>query len=162
MEQFKQIKNYEGLYEISNFGRVKSVIKRYGNMDIILKLSKMITGYYFASLSKHGKQKSIKISKLVWDHFGDRKQTDKLVIDHIDGSRTNDRIDNLQLLTNRENISKGYKAKKTSSIYTGVDRNHNKWRAAISINGKRNHLGLFINEYDAHLAYQAALRNITL
>lgn len=160
-EEWKPIKDFEGLYEISNYGRVKSVIKRYGNMDIVLKLSKLVTGYYFATLYKDKKPKSIKISLLVWDHFGDKPRNGRtLQVDHKDNIKTHDWIWNLQLLSQRDNISKGFKCKKTSSKYTGVDKNHNKWRASIGINGRKRHLGLFENEYDAHLAYQKALKEL--
>jgi hypothetical protein len=79
-----------------------------------------------------------------------------MIIDHINNIQTDNRLENLQIITHRENISK---SKIGTSIYTGVcwNKRKNKWTASININYKRLHLGYFKNEYDAHLAYQNKL-----
>jgi hypothetical protein len=63
----------------------------------------------------------------------------------------------LQLITNRENSSKD--KKNGTSQYTGVswNKSRNKWRVYININNKNKYLGLFTDEYEAHLVYQKAL-----
>ena len=83
-----------------------------------------------------------------------------LQIDHVIPDKTNNRIDNLQLLSQRENTSKGYiqNGKKTSQ-FTGISwhKQNKKWIAHIQINKKLKHLGYFTDEYNAHLVYQKAL-----
>jgi len=168
-ETFKPIKDYEGLYEVSNYGRVKSLEKRVKNgvgyrtvRERILKLA-IEDGYYFVKLSENSKAKNCRIHQLVWDTFGDRQRNGRtLQVDHIDSNKLNNRIDNLQLLSNRENSSKGWLQRETTSKYTGVSWNKNskKWGVAIHANGIHKYLGTFINELEASEVYQKALRQL--
>ena len=84
-----------------------------------------------------------------------------LQIDHIDNNKQKDWIINLQLLTHRENTSKGYRNKKTSSRFTGVHwhKKDKKWEANIRINNIPKYLGSFNNEIEASNKYQKAFRN---
>jgi hypothetical protein len=82
--------------------------------------------------------------------------TNKICIDHINNDKLDNRLTNLQLITNRENTSKDRKG--GTSKYVGVRSSAiNKWRAEIYINGKTKNLGTFTDEYEAHLAYQKVL-----
>ncbi len=171
-EIWKPVKNYEDLYELSNYGKIKSLAKEWvcGINDVVHKKKKTIlkfgidgSGYCMVVLCKNGKLETCMISHLVWDHFGDRPRNGHILqVDHIKGKQ-NDRIDNLQLLANRQNTSKGHlqNGKKTS-IYTGVSwyNIYKKWRAQIYINDKNKSLGYFKNEYQAHSVYQKALESI--
>jgi hypothetical protein len=165
MEVWKDVLGYEGLYQVSDLGRVKSlnreIIKFNGNIrhypERILKLSINTTGYLYVGLYKKNKIKLYKVHRLVWESFNGN--TD-LHIDHIvEGNKTDNRLCNLQAIKQRENISKHHLSKNKSSKYTGVswDKNLNKWRAQIYINGKLKYLGVFVNELDASNAYQNAL-----
>lgn len=166
-EVFKPIRGYEGLYEVSNFGNVKSLARKTGNqydkVETILKPCPDERGYLHVSLYKDGKQETHKIAHLVYDYFGKGERDGYSIhVDHVDNNKTNNRIDNLQLLTSRENTSKGWGIKKTTSKFIGVDwhKQNEKWRARIQINGKDLHLGSFANEFNAHLAYQKALEGV--
>ena len=159
METWKTINGYEGKYEISSEGRVKSLA--WGKKKILKP--GMSNLYLFVGLYKNGKLTSTRIHTLVWDHFGDElRNGTKLTIDHVDENKLNNNIRNLQLLPIRENVSKGYKKIETTSKYTGVcwQPKRNKWIATIFIKGKIKNLGRFIDEYDAHLAYQKALKTV--
>ena len=78
-EIWKDIKGYEGLYQISNKGRVKSLKRVIDYVDdrnrpteeIILDLNIDNIGYYQVGLSKHSEIKHIRVHKLVYDAFGD-------------------------------------------------------------------------------------------
>jgi len=166
-EQIKPIKDYEELYSISNYGYVISEAREllmpnggvHRKERTILASGLNGTGYPIIALCKNGKKKTFKVHLLVWDNFGDSLRNGQILqVDHIDEDKTNPRIDNLQLLTNRQNISKYFKIQKTSSKYTGVYRDNatKKWKAKIQINGKIKHLGYFDDEYKAHLAYEKA------
>lgn len=172
-EQFVPINGYEGIYEISNLGNVKSLERKVrcrGGFRTIapsyLNNQRLnSSGYPIVRLYKGRQGKSFYIHQLVWTYFGNGVSNGrKLHIDHIDNNKTNNRIENLQLLTSRENTSKGFKVKGTTSKYTGVSYyNYKKtprWRAGIGISGKSVTIGYFDNEYDAHLAYQKALENV--
>lgn len=157
-EGWKPIKNYEGLYKLSNYGEIKSFHYR---KERVLKYGIDIYKYFHVILCKDRKRKNHKVSLLVWDHFGNRPRNGfYLQIDHIDGNKQNDRIDNLQLLTQRQNTSKGFiqNGKKTSK-FTGVywNKHAKKWKSQIIIDKEYHYLGYFKDEFEAHLAYQKVL-----
>jgi hypothetical protein len=167
-EEFRSIPGYEGLYEVSNFGNVKSLEREYLNKgkypgtvkEKILKPHFTDKGYQKVNLYKDGKSRHIKNHVLVAMAFLGHKPdgTHKIVVDHIDNNPLNNHVSNLQLISQRENSSKD--KKNGSSQYTGVIRNKNtnKWHSHIKINGKQKHLGLFVSEEEAHEAYQKALK----
>jgi hypothetical protein len=157
-EIFKDIPSYEGMYQVSNFGNVKSLK---GLKERLMKQSTGGRDYLNLNLHKEGKPKTFHVHKLVAMAFlGHVSCGMKLVIDHIDNDKTNNNLDNLQIITNRENVSKDIRG--GSSQYVGVyfNKQNKKWLASITINGKRNYLGLFVNELDASNAYQEALKNL--
>ena len=166
MEIWKDIKNYEGIYQVSNFGRIRSIKRKaktwHGSRTVRERILTPIFDYHYYQVGLYGKGrcKNIKIHTLVWDYFGDKKRNGrKLQIDHIDNDKTNNHIDNLQLLSNRENVSKGKLQHPKTSKYTGVHWNKQikRWIARIQINGIPKHLGCYENEYNAHLCYQRSL-----
>tara|TARA_R110000823_G_scaffold84258_1_gene189647 strand:+ start:400 stop:897 length:498 start_codon:yes stop_codon:yes gene_type:complete len=156
-EQWKDIKGYEGLYKVSSYGNVKSL--RYGK-EKILKLGsdgfrKQVNLYLL------GTQKHHKIHQLVAIAFLNHTPNGyKLVVDHIDNNPLNNRLDNLQVITQRENMSKDRDG--GTSKYTGVCWNNHakKWQARIHIDGKGKYLGIFHCELAASSAYQKALKQL--
>ena len=160
-EIWKEVDCFEGLYQVSNMGRVKSLNYKRSGKERILKPRIGSRGYFFVCLSKDKKRFEKTVHTIVWDAFGDEKRDGRILqVDHINNIKTDNRIENLQLLSNRENCSKKMYENK-SSIYKGVcwHKNLNKWQARIWINKKRKHLGCFISEKAASDAYQKALKN---
>jgi hypothetical protein len=168
-EIWKDIPNYEGLYQVSNFGNVKS-LERYvkGKVENRLQkeniLSKRLVGdvgnkYYAVTLCNNKNRKQIKVSVLVAMGFLNHTPNGYvgLTVDHIDNNPLNNNVDNLQVITKRENSSKD---RKGISKYTGVtfNKKSNKWRSQIWINGKNKTLGSFDDELEAHRAYQKELQ----
>jgi hypothetical protein len=166
-EIWKDVIDYEGHYKVSNLGRVKSLpreIKKNGfyiSKEKILKTNANNGGYLYVNLFKDKTGKSFYIHRLVAIFFLNHKPdgTQKIVVDHIDSNKLNNKVENLQLISQRENISK---TKRGSSKYTGVSwsKLDKKWRSSILINKKRIHLGLFNTEEEAHNAYQNKLKQI--
>lgn len=116
-EIFKSIKDYKGLYEISNKGKVKSlarkwisgngVIRKKNNTILKNRLSK--NSYLSVILCKDGIKKNYRITHLVWDTFGRKKRNGRILqVDHKNNNKLNDWITNLQLLTQSENMIKCY------------------------------------------------------
>ena len=160
-EVWKDIPDYEGLYQVSNFGRVKRLKGRvrYGNGFRTVR-EKIIGGnkkYRQCGLSKNNIRTHYFSHVLVAMIFMGYTKTKGMVVDHIDNNPRNNHISNLQIITSRENSSKDRKNK--SSKYTGVCWNNSrkKWKAQIYHTKKIHVLGFFIKEYDAHLAYQKEL-----
>lgn len=154
-EIWKDVKGYEGIYEVSNLGRVKSL--KLGRIKI-MKSNPNSDGYLRLNLTKMGKGNNFKVHQLVAVAFlGHIPCGLDLVINHKDFNRQNNHVDNLEIVSSRENGNQKHLI--SSSKYTGVSwvKSRNKWLAQILINGKQKNLGRFVNEYDAHLAYEKAL-----
>lgn len=159
-EEFRDIEGYEGLYQISNLGRVKSFK---GKKERVLKSAVDSAGYLMVVLCNDSTRKTYRIHKLVAINFLNHKPDGyKLVVDHIDNNKLNNNIDNLQLITPRKNLSKDRGKFNDSSRHIGVcfHKTSSKWLSRICINGKSKHLGLFQNELEASNAYQTALKNL--
>jgi hypothetical protein len=157
IEVWKVIPEFES-YQVSNLGNVKSL--KYGK-ERILKQPINSKGYCQVNVYSNKKSKKKTISQLVAITFLNHKPCGfKIVVDHIDNNKLNNKLYNLQLITNRENLSKD---RKGNSKYTGVhlDKGRKKWRSAIRKNGKLKYLGVFTNEKEASQAYQKELKNLT-
>ena len=158
MEEYRNIKGYED-YQVSNLGNVKSFW--FGNQRI-LKASK--NHYYLAvTLRKEGKRKTFKVHQLVAMAFLNHEPCGmKLVVNHIDFNKTNNNVNNLEVITQRENTNK--KHLNNTSKYVGVSwfKRDNKWRSTIKIDGKNKHLGLFKDKLQASKAYNTALGNVKI
>lgn len=167
-EIWRSIKNYEDLYEISNYGNVKSLARAWtvGNgskishKEIFMKLRNHNSGYYAVTLFKNGKGIDYLVHHLIWDAFGNGlRDGKKLQIDHIDNNKLNNHIDNLQLLTQKENLTKHYLSK-NRGLPIGVYKTGRKFKASIWQKSKRNHLGTFNCPTVAHFAYLLKLKQI--
>lgn len=77
-------------------------------------------------------------------------------VDHIDGNRTNNRRDNLRLVTWKQNCYNTRTNKNNTSGYKGVSYYHDRWRAYITVDGRQKHLGTFPTKEAAALAYNVA------
>lgn len=168
MEVWKSIKDYPN-YEISNLGNVKSLKRIKLNKgkypfiinEKILKKATDAYGYYHVRLSNNSIVKTCKIHQLVSEAFLNHIPCGyKLVVNHINFIKTDNRIENLELITVRENTNR--KHLKSNSKYTGVSwsKSNKKWQSQIFINGKNIHLGFYDNEIKAHLAYINKLNDI--
>jgi hypothetical protein len=157
-EIWKDIPGYEGIYQVSDLGRVKSFKL---NREKILKLGVDRGGYLGLTLCNEGKiRKTKKVHQLVAMTFLNHEPGGyKLVVDHKNNDKQDNRLENLQLVSQRENSSKD---KNGSSKYTGVswDKQRSKWKSSIQINGKLKYLGYFDLEEEAGEYYQDALKSL--
>lgn len=162
-EIWRDVVGYEGCYQVSNFGNVRSLdriySKRKGRM---LKLNPNSNGYLMVHLYLDGKRTNKKVHQLVAESFLDHEPCGyKLVVDHIDNDKLNNNLNNLQVITNRENLSKD----KTggTSRYVGVSwkKQKNKFVAQCWHNNKLKYLRLFNTEQEASKVYNNYLNSIT-
>jgi len=143
-EIWKDVIGYEGHYQVSDYGNVKSLKNK---NEKILKPIKDGFGYSMYFLSKNGIVKNFRGHVLVAQSFLNHKPLGlKFVIDHIDENPANNNLKNLQIISHRENVSKGYKNK--SSKYRGVcwHKERKMWMAT-AIN--RKYIGYFNTELEA-------------
>ena len=121
-EIWKPVNGYEGLYEISNTGKVKAVqrsVKAYNGWDrtfnekiLTLHSSKITNRHpkpmYHVELWKENKREVKMIHRLVAEHFIPNPEG-KPQVNHIDGNRSNNCADNLEWVTNSENTAHAYR-----------------------------------------------------
>jgi hypothetical protein len=100
-EIWKPIEGFEGLYEISNLGNVKS-LRRYHASERILKAYLHTNGYLAVNLYKNGKRLTKKIHRLVAETFIENHHH-LCEVNHIDGCKTNNKIENLEWCTSQQN-----------------------------------------------------------
>lgn len=122
-EIWKDVAYYEDLYQISNYGRLKSksrIINGKNQYDVIFsyKVNERIIrpridkkGYIHYALNKEGKTKEFKAHRLVALMFVPNPYN-KPQVNHINGIKTDNRVDNLEWCTNSENQLHSYKINK--------------------------------------------------
>ena len=118
-EKWLPIKGYEGIYEISDLGRVRSLPRYFtqghyaGGKAIHFTEGRMMkpnaypNGYMYVTLTKKGKQKKRNIHRLVAEHFIP-KEEGKDIVNHIDCDIKNNKADNLEWCTQKHNIQYAY------------------------------------------------------
>lgn len=102
MEFWRDITGYKGIYKISTLGNVKSLANSFTKKERILKQKTDRNGYKSISLCKDGKAKHFLIHRLVASEFLNKKN-ESLQVNHIDGIKTNNNLNNLEWVTRSEN-----------------------------------------------------------
>jgi len=105
MEILKDIIGYEGLYQASSLGKIKSLIGRYENVEY-LKEGTTKCNYKTVTLCKNNKHTSKNVHRLIAEAFYGKS---KLDVNHKDGDKTNNKIENLEFVTKSENIKHALK-----------------------------------------------------
>ena len=111
-EEWRDIVGYEGLYQVSNLGRIKSlkrvVIRKNGKPHAVPERIRVCTldnkGYRLVKLHKYGVKTTCKVHRLVAASFIANPHN-KEQVDHIDGNKSNNSVTNLRWCTNKENCN---------------------------------------------------------
>lgn len=107
-EIWKDIKEYEGIYQVSNLGKVKRV-----KTTRVLKGCKDKGGYLRVNLSKNSVTSTNTLHRLVAEAFIPNPDN-KPEVDHINENKTNNRVDNLEWTTRKDNLNYGTRNKRIS------------------------------------------------
>ena len=180
-EIWKDIEGYEGLYQISNMGRVKSVERMkwcgkgyYKTPERILKARKTKNGYLLVNLWKDGKIKSYYIHRLVAQAFLDNP--DNLPeVNHIDQDKTNNKVENLEFCDRSYNVNYGTRNRKVAEKLRGRKQSEesNKKRAekltnnpkiskpVIAIDKRTGLIVEFLSAHEAERVLGISQSNIT-
>ena len=144
-------------YKVSNLGQVM------GKRGKLLCLRGCNNGYLNVGVYFDKKQRCMYVHRLIYETFNG-SVPNGYELDHVDGNRTNNSIDNLEVVTRRENVNRAYKrngVKKnlpTGVFVSGDGKKRKKpYFSTISINGKPKYLGSFETIKEAETAY---LKNI--
>lgn len=149
MEKWKDIKGYEGLYQVSDKGRVRSLDRKitypsghnYFFKGTYLSFVKR-SGYRYATLNKNNKRKNFAVHRLVCQEFI-RDFNDKEVTNHKDFNRSNNELSNLEIVTQKQNVQhakhlfKGKRYKNnncmtnTGEKYINLRKKYNSYRVTI-------------------------------
>lgn len=106
MEEWRDIKGYEGLYQVSNYGRIKSLNYHRRNVEKILTPIKHSNGYYYINLFKNKKGKIYRMHRLVAIAFIPNPNNYQL-INHKDENKANNNVENLEWCTSKYNSNYG-------------------------------------------------------
>lgn len=170
-EIWKDIEGYEGFYQVSDMGRVKSLARMSKNKngrplpirERILSIRTNEGKHIKVTLSNESYTKDFLVHILVARHFISNPN-DRQMINHIDHDPTNNNDWNLEWTTMRENVTHGLLrrgSRKKTSKYPGVSitkiNTNKKWRATVYSNGRHNFIGNFYTEEEAHEAYKKYL-----
>ena len=114
-EQWKPIQEFNGEYEVSNFGRVRSMKRYYGVVGRIMPQTIQCKGYYAVTFWMNNKAYCRKVHRLVIEAF--TPNPDSLpCINHIDGNKLNNHVSNLEWCT--------YQANMQHAVRTGLTHPH--------------------------------------
>lgn len=130
MEIWKDIKNYEGIYQVSNYGNVRSFkkwcgnnhLKKWVNETSILKATDNGNGYLIVRLNKYGTRKNFYIHRLVATYFLDNP-SNKNIVNHKDYNKYNNNVSNLEWVTQKENVNYSIKNMKHRKLITHSNTN---------------------------------------
>jgi len=168
-EIWVNVKGYEGLYKVSNNGRVMSLTNTIKCRDgkvknkngRILKPSIGNRGYLHVNLS-NGLIKQYTVHSLVARNFI-KNENGFNEVDHINGVKTDNFVRNLKWCSRQGNLlSQNWTRKNGKKEARGVHylKKRNKYLSSITINHKTKYLGTFDTEIEASSAYQKALHKI--
>jgi len=167
IEGWKDIPDYEKLYEASDLGRIKGISRLvdsgkgfYRIPDRILKQSNGSEEYLVLSLSKDNKSIKHRVNVLIAMAFmGHISGNHDKIVDHVFQNRKDNRLCVLQIISQRKNTNQKHLESSSNHIGVYFHNTHKKWCSAIRILKEKIHLGAFEKEEDAAKAYNIALDN---
>lgn len=106
MEEWRDVPGYEGRYQVSNLGSVKSLNYLKKGNEAILRRNPIRGGYLQVKLMNNGKTKNCLVHRLVWEAFNG-KIPEGYEINHLNEDKTDCRLINLSLITHKENVNWG-------------------------------------------------------
>jgi len=156
MEEWVKIEGFE--YSINIKGEVIN-----DKTERIMKSYLDSHGYYIVTLYKNNKEKKYKIHRLIGKYFIENPNN-YLEIDHKNGNRADNTIENLRWCNSSQNKRNMKKRENTTSRFKGISfcKRDNKWRAQCKLNGKVKHIGYYNTEIEGAEAYNNFVRENNL
>jgi len=146
LEIWKPIKTLNGEYEASNLGRIRKT-----STKKIKDTKSLNKGYKRASFSYSGGYKKLSYHRAVAEAF---LGVSNLSVNHIDGNKLNNKINNLEYVTTAQNVQHYYKSKfNRLGVFMRPKNKYKKYSSQIRYKGKRYYLGSFLTLEEAKQAY---------
>ena len=151
MEIWKDIEGYEGIYKVSNQGRVKSLARKYTSKEDRILSPEIRNHYPMVELFKDKKGTCFSVHRLVAIAFlGIDKE--RILVNHINKIKTDNRLENLEWVNQSENDCHKSQFYVKTSKFAGVhfDKSKGRFISTAYFNKKQIRIGAFINELDAY------------
>ena len=136
MEEWRDIPGYDGLYQVSNLGRVKSLNYKRTGKEQLLTATRNHNRYYFVRLQKDKIRPHHFVHRLVWEAFNG-PIPEGMQINHLNEDITDNRLENLSLVTPSENVNYGTRNKRVSEKM--INGKLSKWVIQLSKNNEILH-----------------------
>lgn len=169
-EVFNDVPNYEGYYQVSNLGNVKSLGRdvmcsggytKFNKGRVLKKI--FCKHYYYVILCKLGKPSTRTIHSLVAEAFLNHKPNGhELVVNHINHDKIDNRVENLEIVTQRVNSQHRDRVGKNKYLGSYWCKSLKKWGSSIYLNKVAIHLGYFETQINAHKIYNLAFKNMEM
>lgn len=164
-EIWKDVVGYEGLYQVSNLGRVKSLERnitirnKYKGVkkERALKPSPNEKGYLAVRFYINGHFPTFVVHRLVAEAFLTDFSAEKQ-INHINGIKNDNRVENLECVNQMENMK--HRATVLNKKPRGVRKHNNRWKAQTTIKGKPVNFGYFETKEDAYKAFYEGFKKL--
>lgn len=161
-EEWRPVVGFEGIYEVSNCGRMRSLHKRFnGRGGKLMNLRGRCHGYVRVNLRNACRTITAGVHRLVVEAFIlGRAMRGEECADHINGVPSDNRLQNLRVCTQTQN--KQYRRRVSGSPHKGVKAvtGSRTFAATIQANGQRLHLGTFATRSEAAAAYDEAAKRL--
>ncbi len=170
-EEWRDVKDYEGIYKVSNLGRIKSLSRKvkvkgggYRTTEDRIIRAAVGGGYYSFIACKDKSKKTMHVHRAVASAFlGHELVSRSIVVDHIDNNPLNNNLSNLQVISIRENLLKDKVFKKGHCV--GVTKRtlkygSTRWEASITKNSKYTYLGTYDTQEEAKSIYESKLKQV--
>lgn len=151
-EEWKPISGYEDLYQVSNWGRVKSLNYNKTKQEQILKQATNKQGYQQICLFKDGKGKTFQVHRLVTNAFIPNPNNLPQV-NHIDEVKTNNHISNLEWCTAEYNTNFGTRTKRQAKAISGENHPNIKQIIQLTLDGEVVKIWDCISDVNRKLGY---------
>ncbi len=102
-EEWRDIPGFIGTYQASSLGRVRTLARTRGGLPIVMKPRENVKGYLVFGVVVDGSRRMRFVSRAVLSAFRGNPASPDMHADHLDGDRTNNRLDNLEWVTCTEN-----------------------------------------------------------
>ena len=181
-ENWKDVVGFEGRYMVSDLGNVKSIVTNHGkptDKQVIKRVRSKTCDYHYVQFWRKDKPTHKAVHRLVAEAFIPNPEN-KPTVNHLDGNKHNNAVDNLEWATHSENHKHAFATglrsvedcrnrmigkvfgKASNYRYVYFDKSRNRWKTSIKANGKVQYQKRHTTELEAAIDANTALDRLGL